>query len=110
MTTPLAPRLSISLNSAAASSPNLLFFSVSKGDAIIHSPSLTATPMVISPRSSPTRGAPRGSSESSTTAIAMVKSLPPGLWQDRCYESKPKDADRGNAEDHPRQRLRHLEP
>ena len=56
MTMPVAPRLSMALNSAAASSPNLALRISSSGLATVRVASETATPMVFSPRSRPTSG------------------------------------------------------
>ena len=56
MTIPPAPRLSISLNRALASSVNLVLRISSSGLATVRVASETATPMVFSPRSRPTIG------------------------------------------------------
>ena len=57
MTTPPAERLSMSLNRALASSVNLVLRINSSGVATVRVASLTATPIVFSPRSRPARGA-----------------------------------------------------
>ena len=73
-TMPMAPRLSISLNSASASLLNLVFSIRASGLATVRVTSETATPMVFSPGSRPTIGAywGRAAAKSSMSRTGMA--------------------------------------
>ena len=72
MTSPDALRPSISFSTASASWVNLVLRISTSGLAIIRVASDAATPMVFSPRSSPSHGVPGGVEAASSSRVMTV--------------------------------------